>query len=186
MKKIIVALALIIANGALAQKPLTFSEALNQSTELTFEDSLNITIDFPGKKSLDSITVKNLFPPLYQQPGSFWKNTSYWLAGKITGFKNYNLILIYEENEGTDSSYLKSVYLVTLKKEGAFLYNLAGAWKRARSVSKSSVGEAWFYKKDQKLVIKSKMRTGDKESESRNEYKIDQSGNFISQSKGIN
>lgn len=179
MKKIIIAIALAVSAGVSAQKPLTYYEALNQSMELTFTDSLNITIDFPGKRPLDSITVKNLFPPLYQQPGSFWRSTSYWLAGKITSFKNYNLILIYQENEGTDSSSLKSVYLVTLKKEGAFLYNLAVAWKRVRSASKSSAGEAWLYKKDAQLIIKSKLRTGDRESESRNEYKIDQSGNFV-------
>jgi hypothetical protein len=186
MKKLTFLLALAISTGVMAQKPFTYSDLLKSGTELTNSDSINISIEMQNKKPVDSITIKNLFPPLYQQPGGFWKNTSYWLAGKITSFNNYNLVLIYQENEGKDSSHLRSVYLVTLKKEGAFLYNLAAAWKRDRSASKSSVGEAWLYLKNAKLVIKSKVRTGDKESESRSEYRIDESGNFVSQPKGAN
>ena len=128
---------------------------------------------------LDSSTIKNWFPQLLpSSANNRLRNRSYYLAGKITSSSNFDLLIVLEEKKKADSTISQVVYLITNKKDGAYIASLeipiTGASKRKSSFSTSS----WLYK-DYKIVQDSKITVNQRSYADLKKYRINGSGRFI-------
>jgi hypothetical protein len=177
--KSIVFLCLLFSRLSLPAQNATDYKALLESTqEVLLSDSLQINANPFQKNLLDSSIVKRWFSNVLQgTSNNRLKNRSYYLSGKITTNDNFNMLVLLEDKKRSDSSSVQVVYLVTTKKDGAYIASLEAAISGIRKKSSYNTS-SWLYK-DNKLVLGSKITVNEKSYDDLTSYRINSGGRFL-------
>ena len=161
-----------------AQDGLEYANLQLTTDEVQLSDSLQINAPFNQKNLLDSSTVKKWFSNVFSGSGNNRiKNRNYYLAGKITSNKFFDLLVLQEEKKRNDSSSFQVVYLITLKKDGTFIASIEAAIAGIRKKSSYNTF-SWLFK-DNKIVVISRMTVNEKSYDDLMNYKITSKGRFI-------
>ena len=111
------------------------------------------------------------------------KNRAYYLAGKITGHENFDLLVLVEEKKSSgsrgkaDSNSVQVVHLVSTRKDGHYIASLEAAVTGLKKNSTYNTS-SWLYK-DYKIVLDSKISVNDKIFDEMTSYRINRGGRFI-------
>ena len=113
-----------------AQKPSTFKEALNTTAEISITDSILVNYFSLEKTYLDPTTGESFFKILYPREKEPPVQDKYFIAGKITSHKNFDILLLCAEKTIKNHSnewrapinrlISKELYFVLLDKEGNY------------------------------------------------------------------
>jgi hypothetical protein len=161
-----------------AQDEPSYADLVNSTSEVELTDSILIEGITSQMNPLDSITVKKWFSRLLPTGNTNrLKNRNYYLAGKITSHTNFDLLLLLEEKKRADSTIVQVVYLVTTKKDGAYISSLEAAVTGTRKKT-SYYTSSWLYK-DYKIVKDSQIMINQKTYDELASYKINGTGRFV-------
>ncbi|MBL7746384.1 MAG: hypothetical protein JNM19_03055 [Chitinophagaceae bacterium] len=178
MKKIITLFLFVYSFRLQAQEALSYSQILENNTEISFQDSLLITNLGSDRKTIDTFTVKKWFlPALSGSQDVKLKNRNFFLAGKITTNDHFDLHVLVEDKKKEDSTVLQIVHLVTTRKDGSYI----SAFKAAVTGTKKKSNyytSSWLYK-GFSIVQDSKIVTSTASLADVTQYKINKSGRFI-------
>lgn len=113
-----------------AQKPSTFKEAINTTGEISITDSMLINYCTLKKTSLDPTVGKSFFKILYSGEKDPPVHDEYFIAGKITSHKNFDILLLCAKKTFKNNSnewrapinrlIAKELFFVLLDKEGNY------------------------------------------------------------------
>ncbi len=184
MKRNLLIVLLFTCFNATAQQPLSYEELLKPINEVELTDSLHINATPSQMSLLDSSVVKKWFAPLLGlTKNNRLKNRNYYLAGKITGNENFDLLVLLEEKKKTDSprdsagNSVQVVHLISTKKDGHYIASIEAAATGLKKRSNYSIS-SWLYK-DYKLVLDSKISVNEKSYDDMTSYMINRGGRFI-------
>jgi hypothetical protein len=178
MNKLVSIAFLLFVLRATAQEIPTYAALLNTAEEVLIPDSLHINAEPVPRNQLDTLTVKKWFSNvLPATPNNRLKNRNYYLTGKITQHKNFDLLLLLEEKKKNDSTGTQVHYLFTCKKDGTFIAMMEAAVSGIKKKSNYNTS-SWLYK-DNKLVLSSRMTVNEKFYDDLMNYKINNTGRFI-------
>ncbi|MFM2337369.1 MAG: hypothetical protein RL115_562 [Bacteroidota bacterium] len=122
MKRIMPFVVLAITHPAFSQPPINYSNWLSTLPELPSSNIISLSIpDDPGTPA-DPLIVKQFVFPLYQNVIETNASLLYYFAGKITSCSNYDIVLIYLQQNWMDITRFKQLYLITFSKEGKQLH----------------------------------------------------------------
>jgi hypothetical protein len=157
---------------------VSYTDLLNATNEVFIPDSISINNNQWQLNLLDTTIVKNWFPHLLPPTANNrLKNRNYYLAGKITTNNSFDLLIVLEEKKKTDSSSSQVVYLITNKKDGAYIASLeivvTGIRKKSNFITSS-----WLYK-DYTVVQNSKIIINQHTLAELKHYRINTAGRFI-------
>ncbi len=151
---------------------------MENSREIHLSDSLYITTLNTNMKVIDTFSVKKWFSPALSISSSTkLKNRDFYLGGKITSNKNFDLHVLIEEKKKPDSSAIQIIHLITTKKDG----NYIAAFKAAINGNRKSTSyytAAWLLK-DFDIVQDQKITTATASLADITHYKINTGGRFI-------
>ncbi len=178
MKQLILSFLLAGSFSVHAQNNSSYAKLVNAVPEIELADSL-VFNDYPvNAVTLDSNEVRNTFRQLYHKTGNTWGTTvSWWLAGKITRYKNYDLLLLVEKNEGSDGICFNTVHLVSMSKGGEYIAALGLYINRNNSITRYTASSLLF--KDLSIIQNTRIYASSKNFGGRNEYRINDAGMFI-------
>lgn len=180
-----------------AQKPLTFKEVLKTAEEISITDSLLINYNSFEKKLLDSITGHNFFQMISRHEQLFSQKINYYIAGKITSFKNFDILLFCSEqmipNRGSwdpESGVVydgkgMNLFFMLLDKENNYKTNFLAAM----NFEKSGYGKPYKRKisscifNDLKIIQHSEIESGEKKFDLSMEYHVNNYGIFVAYPK---
>jgi hypothetical protein len=161
-----------------AQEYMSYTDLLESTQEVQLSDSLYINTDPQQKNMLDSSTVKKWFSAILPITATNrLKNRNYYLTGKITSNDKFNILVLLEEKKRSDGNSVQVVYLVTTKKDGAYIASLEAAISGLRKKTSYNTS-SWLYK-DNKLVLGSKIIVNDKSYDDLTSYRINSGGRFL-------
>ena len=161
-----------------AQQKSGYTELVAAANEIILTDSLCFTKCPEAFSKLDTNTVKEIFKPLYHSTGKAWGSTLSWsLAGKITCYSNYDLLLLIEKNQGKDSLCFNTLHLVTMSKEGGYIASFGLYINRNTAYSSYSTSSSLY--KDLSIVQHTKVFASFKKFGGSNAYKINEEGLFV-------
>ena len=166
---------LLITLSIAAQKAFTLKEVLKTAAEISIKDSILINYFFLKKTALDKPTAESFFKLIYPNEKQVDQKAKYFVAGKITSHKDFDILLLCTEKIVKDLSEVGSSYqsfdyeelhFVLLDKEGNYKNDFLGAMnyetvnflqKNRRTERKIS---SWIYK-DFKIIqqIEAEIRT---------------------------
>jgi len=129
------------------QAQLPYGLLLAQTAELKLQDSLAVSAISPSSDALDSLTLRTHFFPVLASGTSKelkLKNRLFYLAGKFTGQSHYDLLLLVEDKRKEDSTVLRTVYVVSTKKDGTYIASLKAAMAGTKKKTNYQV-QAWLY-----------------------------------------
>lgn len=179
MKHLILSLLLTGSLVAGAQGPLSYTELLAISKEISLSDSLLFQHTQEESQPLDSSTVKKWFPQLLPAgANNKFKNRLFSLTGKITSHENFDLLIVTEEKKKSDSSGTRVIYLVSVKKSGEFIASLKAAVSGTKKKTGYHISSCLY--KDYKIVQDSRITTNSLSYNDMAWYKINATGRFIS------
>jgi hypothetical protein len=165
-----------------AQQNISYKELLLTASEVEMADSLHFNECPAMAIPVDSNTVRSIFRPLYHSAGKNWGNNVQWLlAGKITSYTNYDLLLLIEKNQGADSLCFNTLHLVTMGKEGDYIASFGLYIDRNSKTSRFKTSSFLF--RDLSIIQKTKIVASSKKFGGTNEYKINEEGRFIHYAK---
>jgi hypothetical protein len=173
-------LSMLLAGSTLlhAQEKTGYKELLASVNEIILTDSLCFSKCPEALNTLDTSTVKQIFRPLYHSTGKAWGNTLSWsLAGKITTYPNYDLLLLIEKNKGKDSLCFNTLHLITMSKEGSYIASF-GLYIN-RNTAYSSYSTSSYLYKDLSIVQHTNVFASFKKFGGSNAYKINEEGMFV-------
>lgn len=157
---------------------LTYADLLKSVKEVELSDSLYINASTRLKNPLDTNTVKKWFAfILGSANNNRLKNRSYYLSGKITVNEHFDLLILLEKKKKDDSASVQVVYLITTKKDGAYIASIEAAVAGIRKKSNYNIS-SWLYK-DNKIVIDSEFTVNETYYTDLTNYKINKGGRFI-------
>jgi hypothetical protein len=178
MKRNLLIAYFLVSFSASAQEGQSYEELLKPVPEVELADSLHINAAPSDMHLLDSMEVKKWFAPLLGlAKNNRLKNRSYYLAGKITGHENFNLLVVLEEKKKSDSNSIQVVHLVSTKKDGHYIASIEAAAAGLKKRSTYNIS-SWLYK-DYKIVLDSKISVNEKSFDDMTSYRINQGGRFI-------
>jgi hypothetical protein len=182
MKKLLVACFIALAINASAQEANSYPEILQQTNEISLNDSLYINRLGEEMGAIDSATAQKWFAPVFtsSQTGKL-KKRDFYIAGKITTNEYFDLLLLVEEKKKADSTSMQVLYLVTVKKDGNYIASFKAAiWGQSKKVSYNV--SSWLYK-GLKIVQDSRISTTQDSFDDLTEYVITGKGRFIAFAK---
>jgi hypothetical protein len=106
---------------ASAQKKSSYANLLNSTKEIVIADSLYATFS-----SLEKMPIDDEMTKVFNQkvdPLNNWPGFHYYLAGKITSNKNFDVLLIPAERKTNDTTKTHYVFIMTMTKEGKPIEN---------------------------------------------------------------
>ena len=113
-----------------AQKTSTFKEVLKTAPEISIADSLLINYFSLEKAPLDFATGESFFKLIYRNEKQPSLRTEFFIAGKITSHKNFDILILCAEREVRNQSndwvvpinrsISRDLYFVLLDKEGNY------------------------------------------------------------------
>lgn len=160
------------------QDTTAYTKLLQSIAELKLTDSIKIDAGSSDEKLLDSSCVKKWFSRLLPTgSNNRLKNRSYCLTGKITSHPNFDLLLVQEEKKRGDTASVQVVYLVSTKKDGAYISSLEVAVNGNRKRSFYNIS-SWLYK-DYQIVQDNQIIVNEKSYGDMSYYKINGGGRFI-------
>jgi hypothetical protein len=178
MKHLILSILLAGSTMLHAQQKVSYTELLASTSEIAFTDSIRFTECPDDYTAIDSNTIKELFRPLYHTKVKSWVCDLSWsLAGKITSYNNYDLLLLVEKNEGKDSLCFNTLHLVTMSKEGGYIASFA-LYINRNTKSSSYCTSSMLYK-DLSIIQNTKVFASFKKFGGSNAYKINEEGLFV-------
>jgi hypothetical protein len=178
MKHFIIYLFIAGSISVNAQEKIVYKDLLLAATEIEFTDSLHFAECPEVFIPLDSSTVKNIFNPLYHAAGKSWGNSLKWsLAGKITSYANYDLLLLIEKNEGNGGLYFHTLHLITMSKVGRYIASFGLHINRNTKHSSYNTSSSLY--KDLSIIQNTKVFASQKKFGGTNEYKINEAGMFV-------
>ncbi|HEV7781790.1 MAG TPA: hypothetical protein VGO58_11030 [Chitinophagaceae bacterium] len=184
MKRNLLIVLLFAGFSATAQQELSYEELLKPVNEVELTDSLHIDATPSQMNLLDSITVKKWFAPILGlAKNNRLKNRNYYLAGKITGNENFDLLVLLEEKKKTDSpqdsvsNSIQLVHLVSTRKDGHYIASIEAAAMGLKKRSTYNIS-SWLYK-DYKIVLDSRISVNERSYDDMTSYRINQGGRFI-------
>jgi hypothetical protein len=178
MKHLILSFLLAGSVAVHAQNNTNYNQLVNAIPEIELADSLFFDSCPAGAVVLDSLQVRTLFRQLYHTTGKSWGTTiSWWLAGKITRYSNYDLLLLVEKNEGKDGICFNTVHLVSISKEGEYIAALGLYINRNNNTTRYTASSFLF--KDLSIIQNTRIYASSKNFGGRNEYKINEEGRFV-------
>ncbi len=180
MKKLIVICLLFSSLGVIAQNDTSYAAMLNSTEEIRLTDSVEINASQWKLRRLDSVDVKKWFSPILGTTNNNrLKNRGYYLAGKITTNKNYDLLVIMEEKKKNDTtnSAVQVIYLITVRKDGKYIASLEVAVTGTKK--KTSYNTSSRLYRDFKIMKDSKITVNEKSFDDLAFYKINGGGRFI-------
>jgi hypothetical protein len=178
MKRNLLLAFLLACLGASAQQEHSYQELLKPVNEVELTDSLHINATPAEMRLLDSTTVKKWFAPILGfAKNNRLKNRAYYLAGKITGHENFDLLVLVEEKKKLDSNSVQVVHLVSTRKDGHYIASLEAAVTGLKKNSAYNIS-SWLYK-DYKIVLDSKISVNDRVFDEMTSYRINRGGRFI-------
>ena len=176
-----------------AQKALTFKEILKTAKEIVITDNLFINYFSLEKESLDSITGNKFFQLISQNENPSFQKTKYFISGKITKFKDFNILLLCSEqmiaNRGLwdpesgvvyDGKDL-NLFFILLDKENNYKTNFLVAMNFEKNdYVKTITGKisSCIYN-DLKIIQHSEIESGKKKFDFSMEYHINDFGVFV-------
>ena len=166
--------------GATAQHDTSYAYMINSTLEIQLADSLEISAAQWKLRRLDSVDVKKWFSPILgTTSNNRLKNRGYYLAGKITTSKNFDLLVLMEEKKKNDTtnSAVQVIYFITLKKDGKYIASLEVAVTGTKK--KTTYNTYSLLYKDFKIMKDSKMTVNEKSFDDLAFYKINNGGRFI-------
>jgi hypothetical protein len=178
VKKIISLCFLVFCLRLAAQEPLTYTQLLEKTPEISLSDSLFVTTLNREMKSVDTLTAKKWFSPiLFASQTVKLKNRDFFMAGKITSNENFDLHVFVENKKRADSSSIQIVHLVTTRKDGVYISSFKAAVTGTKKKSSYNTS-CWLYK-GMNLVQDSKITTSTSSMADVTQYKINNTGRFI-------
>lgn len=143
-----------------AQKVLTFKEVLKISKEIAITDSLLIHYSSGEKTPLDYETGESFHKTIYRNENPSRQNAVFFVAGKITSHKSFDILLFCAEKSITtkyletydpnllDGKQIKELFFVLLDKEGNYKNNFLAAMEyRIKDFDKNITRKisSWVY-----------------------------------------
>ena len=190
-----------------AQKDLTFKEVAKTAKEIRIVDSF-FYVDYSSldKAPLDTTTGSNLFQIIYRSKKQTSQETDFFIAGKITSHKIFDILLLCVERSiitkysydlaamPIDRSITKELFFVLLDKEGNYKNSFLAAMDyRKKDFEKNITREisSWVYN-NFKIIQNTKTdywpsyliylpfaKNGTKEFNFSMEYRINDYGVFV-------
>ena len=198
MKPFFIIFLLFAGISISAQKALTFKEVLKTAKETAVTDSLFINYFTLEKEPLDSITGDKFFQLIFQNEKPSFQKIKYFISGKITKFKDFNILLFCSEqmipNGGlwdpefgrfSDAGKDMNLFFVLLDKENNYKANFLAAM----SFEKNGYGKRItrkinsFIYNDLKIIQHSEIESGEKKIDFSMEYRINYYGVFVAYPK---
>jgi len=132
MKRVLTVVLFFAGSSISAQKAPTFKEVLKATTEISVTDSILINYFSFDKTALDKITGERLFKLFYPKAKPLDQG-EYFVSGKITSHKDFNILLLCLESMVKDHSnewrapinrsVSKELFFVLLDKDGNYKNN---------------------------------------------------------------
>ncbi len=181
MRRLVSLCLFFLSLAATAQEDtfrVSYTDLLNSTNEVFIPDSISINNNQWQLNLLDTTVVKNWFSHLLPTTANNrLKNRNYYLAGKITTNNSFDILIVLEEKKKTDSSTSQVVYLITNKKDGAYIASLeivvTGIRKKSNFITSS-----WLYK-NYTVVQNSKIIINQRTLAELKHYRINSAGRFI-------
>jgi hypothetical protein len=158
---------LLITLSIAAQKTSKLKDVLKTAVEISISDSILINYITLAKTDLDKTTAESFFKLIYPNEKQANQEVEYFVAGKITSHKDFDILLLCTEKTTTtrytidweptslDYSIIKELYFVLLDKEGNYKNNFLGAmnYETINYLQKNTKRKisSWIYK-DFKIV----------------------------------
>jgi len=178
VKNLITSLLLFTCILVAAQDEVAYNKILQETSDVSLNDSFLIDPGTFTLQLLDTFSMKKWFARILpDHANNRLKNRKYYMAGKITSNKNFDLLFLVEEKETDDSSLSQVVYLVSTKKDGSFVASLpvAATGNHKNSLYTTS---SWLWK-DNSLLLNQEMSVNDKPYANIRRYKINTGGRFL-------
>ena len=180
MKRLIPFCFFLACHSTLAQDDTSYAAMLKTTEEIHLADSLEINSMDWTLQRLDSIDLKKWFSPILgSTTNNRLKNRKYFLAGKITVSKKFDLLVLVEEKKKGDelNSTVQVIYFITVKKNGKFIASLEVAVTGIKKKTNYNTS-SWLYN-DFKIMKDSKYIINEKPFNDLVIYKISEGGRFI-------
>ena len=158
---------LLITLSIAAQKESTLKEVLKTTAEISITDSILINYFSLKKTVLDNPTAESFFKLIYPKEKQGDPKAGYFVAGKITSHKDFDILLLCSEKTTTtrysnelamipgDPSIIKELYFVLLDKDGNYKNDFLAAmnYEAVNDLQKTTIRNisSWIYK-DLKIV----------------------------------
>ena len=163
-----------------AQEDSSYTAMLQTTEEVQLGDSLQIDAVQWKLRRLDSVDVKKWFSPILgTTTNNRLKNRGYYLGGKFTTNKNFDLLVLLEEKKkkDTSNSAVQVIYFITTKKDGKFIASLEVAVTGVKKKTTYNT-TSWLYR-DFKILKDSEFIINEKPFNDLAVYKISGGGRFI-------
>ena len=160
---------LLITLSIAAQKESTLKEVLKTTAEISITDSILINYFSLKKTVLDNPTAESFFKLIYPKEKQGDPKAGYFVAGKITSHKDFDILLLCSEKTTTtrysnelamipgDPSIIKELYFVLLDKDGNYKNDFLAAmnYEAVNDLQKTTIRNisSWIFK-DLKIVQK--------------------------------
>lgn len=178
MKKFLVIFFIISFQNLHAQADSAYKEFIKTINEVPLSDSLLLNAVELQTNPLDTFTIKKWFTQaLSVSNNNRLKNRDYYLTGKITTNRNFDLLVVVEQKKKADVTGTQVVYLVSIKKDGGYISSLEVAVAGVKN--KSTYNTSSLLYKDNKIKLDTKFNLNDTLYADINEYKINKNGRFL-------
>lgn len=124
MKHTFLLACLFTFSCAFAQENPAYKAWIKEIRELPVKDSITIVVPGQAPGTNDDAAVQKYAGPLYSPPAAGSGNSfSYQFTGKMTGHREYDIVLLYKYSYRNEKFIFRNLFLVTLnKKTGKLLH----------------------------------------------------------------